>query len=49
MGKPEEIAYLSLFLASELARYVNGAIIPVDGGMAAGLKAPIRWKNTELL
>jgi NAD(P)-dependent dehydrogenase (short-subunit alcohol dehydrogenase family) len=31
-GKPEEIAGLALFLASDESRYVNGAIIPVDGG-----------------
>lgn len=31
-GKPEEIAGLAVFLASDEARYVNGAVIPVDGG-----------------
>jgi NAD(P)-dependent dehydrogenase (short-subunit alcohol dehydrogenase family) len=31
-GKPEEIAGLALFLASDESRYVNGAVIPVDGG-----------------
>ncbi len=35
MGHPEELADVALFLASEDSRYVNGAIIPVDGGWNA--------------
>ena len=31
-GKPEEVAELAVFLASDYARFVNGAIIPIDGG-----------------
>lgn len=30
-GKPEEVAAVALFLASEQASYVTGAIIPMDG------------------
>ncbi len=33
MGKPEDVAYAYLFLASDEARYINGAVISVDGGM----------------
>ncbi|NJE60558.1 SDR family oxidoreductase [Thermococcus sp. 21S7] len=31
-GQPDEVARVMLFLASDLASYVNGAVIPVDGG-----------------
>lgn len=31
-GDPDEVARVALFLASDLASYVNGALIPVDGG-----------------
>ncbi|MCD6372643.1 MAG: SDR family oxidoreductase, partial [Thermococcus sp.] len=31
-GEPDEVARVILFLASDLASYVNGAVIPVDGG-----------------
>ena len=32
MGKPDEVALVALFLASDLSTYVHGALIPVDGG-----------------
>ena len=34
-GRPEEIAAAALFLVSEEASYVNGAVLAVDGGMTA--------------
>jgi NAD(P)-dependent dehydrogenase (short-subunit alcohol dehydrogenase family) len=34
-GKPEEIAGAVLWLCSDAASFVNGAIIPVDGGFSA--------------
>ncbi len=35
MGKPEEIAQVALFLASDEASFVNGAVIVADGGWTA--------------
>jgi len=32
LGKPEEIASVAFFLAGEGASFVNGAVIPVNGG-----------------
>jgi 3-oxoacyl-[acyl-carrier protein] reductase len=32
-GRPEDIAQLVCFLASPLARYITGTVIPVDGGL----------------
>ncbi len=35
MGEPEEVARVALFLASDAASYVSGAIIPMDGCTAS--------------
>jgi len=34
-GQPEEVAHMTLSLVLPAASYINGAIIPVDGGMTA--------------
>jgi len=35
VGSPEEIAAVIVFLAGASASYVNGAVIPIDGGLTA--------------
>jgi 3-oxoacyl-[acyl-carrier protein] reductase len=32
-GQPEDVAHLACFLASPRARYITGAVLPVDGGL----------------
>ncbi len=36
VGEPDEIAAVVEFLLSDAASYVNGVLLPVDGGWAAG-------------
>ena len=33
LGKPEDVADLALFLASDMSSYITGEVIKVDGGM----------------
>ncbi|SHL81552.1 SDR family NAD(P)-dependent oxidoreductase [Hymenobacter psychrotolerans] len=35
-GQPQDIGHASVFLASEAARYITGASLPVDGGNSIG-------------
>jgi NAD(P)-dependent dehydrogenase (short-subunit alcohol dehydrogenase family) len=49
MGKPEECAYLALFLASDMARYISGAAIPIDGALSAGSKNMIMWRQPGII
>jgi NAD(P)-dependent dehydrogenase (short-subunit alcohol dehydrogenase family) len=42
-GEPSEVAAAAVFLASDLASYVTGATLFVDGGQMAGMLGP--WKE----
>jgi NAD(P)-dependent dehydrogenase (short-subunit alcohol dehydrogenase family) len=35
-GEPSEIAAAAVWLCSDAASFVNGAVLPVDGGIVAG-------------
>jgi NAD(P)-dependent dehydrogenase (short-subunit alcohol dehydrogenase family) len=40
LGLPDDIANAALFLASDEAAFVTGAILPVDGGVTARMPVP---------
>lgn len=49
MGSTDDIANACLFLASDFASYISGAVIPVDGGWAQGGAAMVGAGLAEML
>jgi gluconate 5-dehydrogenase len=36
LGQPEDVGFAAVYLASDAAKYVTGAVLPVDGGNSIG-------------
>jgi len=34
LGEPKDLGNAAMFLASDYASYINGAVLPVDGGLS---------------
>jgi NAD(P)-dependent dehydrogenase (short-subunit alcohol dehydrogenase family) len=41
LGRPEDVAELAMFLASDRAGFLTGVAISLDGGLSARLSAPL--------
>lgn len=48
LADPQEVANLALFLASDLARYITGTGIVIDGASTAGGMQPVAWKDPDI-
>jgi NAD(P)-dependent dehydrogenase (short-subunit alcohol dehydrogenase family) len=44
IGQPEEVASAVLWLCSDQASFITGAVVPIDGGQFAGLKPPRTYR-----
>ena len=47
IGNVDEVARVVVWLCSEQASYLNGAVIPIDGGQSAGVKPPQMYRQGE--
>jgi NAD(P)-dependent dehydrogenase (short-subunit alcohol dehydrogenase family) len=47
VGEPAEVAEAALYLASDAASFVSGAVLVVDGGLTAGLARMARELEGE--
>ena len=48
-GEPADVAHAALFLAAPAAGYVNGVVLPVDGGLGARSLMPWQTPRPEML
>lgn len=46
-GRPEEIGYLALFLASDMARFITGSYYCADGGYTGGDHNDAQWGTPD--
>ncbi|QND62098.1 SDR family NAD(P)-dependent oxidoreductase [Mesorhizobium huakuii] len=46
LGTPEDVAEAVAWLLAPASSFVNGIVMPVDGGESAGLKTPTRPENS---
>ena len=42
LGKTEDIAGITIFLASKASAHLTGVVIPIDGGSSLGMSGPSR-------
>jgi NAD(P)-dependent dehydrogenase (short-subunit alcohol dehydrogenase family) len=47
IGSSQEVAAVVVWLCSDAASYINGAVIPIDGGQSAGMKPPQMYRQGE--
>jgi NAD(P)-dependent dehydrogenase (short-subunit alcohol dehydrogenase family) len=45
VGRAEEVASAVVWLCSDQASFVTGAVLPIDGGQSAGLKPPQMYRQ----
>src|SRR6266571_869751 len=47
VGTPSEVAQVVLWLCSEQASFLTGAVVPIDGGQSAGNKPPQMYRQGQ--
>lgn len=47
VGKPEEVAWFALFLATNMARFITGGALTVDGGFTGGVQNNVPWQTPD--